>query len=184
MFEDVDDSDESSDDAPPAPDEQQPPAPDEQPPAPGAAAAAGKQQQQTTDDDEQPLVATPLWSTFAANIRRTKVEHLRRWCDLWQVDYKRYCNLETGDIVDVSGLKNTILKEVLPHCGEKHLYPPVIFGYGFGFLPRTVEEHAQHVESCADCLQTRRHYGRADKICIVHKFGAALVKEVDFSEYP
>jgi hypothetical protein len=171
------------------------------------------QQQQTTDDDEQPLAAPPegsnsgkvetpglqqqqqttdktaddgttLWSNFAANIRRTKVEHLRKWCKHWHVDYERYCDGETGDIVDVSGFKNTIVQMMTSRCGEKHMYPPDIYGYGWGYLPHTIEQHTRITESCNDCLQARRLFGRDDKFCTAHTFGAALVGQVDFSEYP
>jgi hypothetical protein len=161
-----------------------PPASGELAQAPGDAAAAGKQQQQTTDDDEQPLVATTLWSTFAANIRRTKVDDLRRWCKQWHVDYERCCDGETGDIVDVSGFKSTIVQTMTSRCGEKHMYPPDIYGYGLGYLPHTIEQHTQSTESCTNCKEARRLFGRDDKFCSAHTFGAAFVGQVDFSEYP
>jgi hypothetical protein len=155
--------------------------------APGAVEAQpGLTTDKTPKDDD-----TTIWSNFVANIRRSKVDDLRRWCKAWSFDYSRWRDDETGDIVDIKGFKDMIVQETASRCGsaEKPLYPKDLYGFGWGYLPRTFEELDQSAESCACCMKVRRtlRAGGCDadnKFCATHAFGAVFIGKISFSENP
>ena len=69
------------------------------------------------------------------------------------------------------------------------MYPTAIYGFGWGHLPRNVEELGQSTEACACCMKVGHHYRFSDcdvnkKFCKVHMFGAVFTGEISFSEGP
>ena len=168
-----------------------PPASGEPAQAPDAAAAAAAGQKATDDKTtDEPDEATP-WSRFVANIRRSKADDLRKWCHTLEIDYTRWRDEESGDIEDVKGFKNMIVEVMTSRCEstERPKYPTDIYGHGWGYLPRNVEEFDQFdAESCGGCVAYRRDLRAqgcpvVNKFCDPHMLGAVFAGKISFSEY-
>jgi hypothetical protein len=54
-------------------------------------------------------------------------------------------------------------------------YPPNLFGYGHGSIPKTAEELRADSKCCTQCMASRYGTKTGAKFCNVHEFGAVIV---------
>jgi hypothetical protein len=162
----------------------------------GIAAAASEQK--TTDDGSAATAAEQKtdvlaaaaseqktndcnWTTFVSIIGDMDSKQLEKLCWFWNIkvtDGGSDANFDNKEV------RTSLIAQLADACApvESPVYPPTVFGYGAGRLPRNADELQEQVKSCATCRELyakRVRWGLKpqifDAVCSVHTFGALFI---------
>jgi hypothetical protein len=77
-----------------------------------------------------------------------------------------------------------IIKQMASRCDseDKPMYPPSLFGYGWGYLPHNRKKLVEDSKRCTNCKALRNKWscpGRdaGNLFCDAHMFGAGFIGE-------